>query len=84
MDKFTLPTSLGAHPTVYPWVTATGDYDFPKVTRAIRAGSSGDVQYKDAANVTKIAKFLAGETRMLVARSIVVAGTTVTQLEGMP
>lgn len=82
--KYTLPTSLGAHPTVYPWITATGDYDFPTVVRAIRAASSGNVTYKDANNVNKTAAFLAGETRMLIARSIVVATTTVTALEGMP
>ena len=81
---YTLPSSLGAHPTVYPWITATGDYDFPTATRAIRAATSGNVTYKDANNVNKVAAFLAGETRMLIALSIVGAGTTVTALEGMP
>lgn len=79
---FTSPTSLGTSPTVYPWTS--GNYDFPVPVRFIRANTAGDVQFVDAAGATKVAKFLAGETRAIAAKSIVAAGTTVTQLEGMP
>jgi hypothetical protein len=79
---YTEPTNLGTSPTVYPWTT--GDYTFPFPVRFIRANTAGDVQFKDASNATKVAKFLAGETRAIAAIGIVAAGTTVTQLEGMP
>lgn len=79
---FTQPTSLGTSPTVYPWTS--GDYTFPMPVRFIRANDAGDVEFIDAAGVTKVAKFAAGETRAIAASAIVAANTTVTQLEGMP
>ena len=85
VGRYVTPRSRGtSHPTVYLWVTATGNYDFPKVTRAIRAKTAGVLQYKDANDATVLAEFLAGETRHLIARSVVGAGTTITSLEGMP
>lgn len=81
--NFTNATSLGTSPTVYPWA-AGADYVFPQPVRSVRAASSGNVTFTDLAGASKVAAFLAGETRMIGMKGITNAGTTVTALEGMP
>lgn len=83
IGNFTTATSLGSSPTTYPWVTATGNYTFPRPVRFIRSEDGGTVKYTDAFGNTATAKFKAGETRALVAQGIVLTGTTSTDLEGV-
>jgi len=67
---------------VFP-ITPDDDNDLTKVTRAIRAGTGGDIVAVMLSGNTRTLKFADGETRAVRVRRVLVSGTTAGDMEGI-